>query len=103
MKPVVVQRRAEQDLFDAIDHYAAHAPSVAGRFLAEVDRVMALIGRSPHLGSSSFADQLDIPQLRCQPLKAFPYAAFYLADEEQITVIRVLHHARDIASLLDVD
>lgn len=64
---------------------------------------MASIGRSPHLGSSSFAEQLDIPGLRCQPLKGFPYAAFYLPDNEQVTVIRVLHHARDIASLLDVD
>ncbi len=103
MRPVVVQRRAEQDLFDAVDHYAALAPAVLGRFLAEFDRVMASIGRSPNLGSPSFADQLDVPDLRYQPLKGFPYAAFYLSDDEQVTVIRVLHHARDIATLLDVD
>ena len=103
MKPVVVQRRAEQDLFDAVDHYATLAPSVLGRFLAEFDRVMASIGRSPNLGSPSFAEQLDVPGLRCQPLKGFPYAVFYLPDDQQLTVIRVLHHARDIANLLDVD
>jgi toxin ParE1/3/4 len=103
VKPVVVQRRAEQDLFDAVGHYASGTASVVDRFLAEVDRVMALIGRSPHIGSSSFAEQLDVPGLRCQPLKGFPCEAFYLPDDVQVTVIRVLHHARDIASLLDMD
>ena len=101
MRPVVVQRRAEQDLFEAIDHYAADTTATVDRFLAAVDRVMATIGRSPQLGSSSFAELLDIDGLRFQPLKGFPYAAFYVFDDERVLVIRVLHHARDVASLLD--
>lgn len=103
MRPVVVQRRAEQDLFEAIDHSAAHAPATADRFLAAVDRAMATIGRSPQLGSSSFAELLDIEDFRFQPLKGFPYAAFYVFDDAQVMVIRVLHHGRDVASLLDDD
>ena len=64
---------------------------------------MATIGRSPQLGSSRFAELLDIDDLCFQPLKDFPSAVFYTFDEERVMVVRVLHHAGDVASLLDDD
>jgi toxin ParE1/3/4 len=100
VKPVDVQRLAEQDIFEAIDYYAEHAPDVVERFMKAVDRAMALIGDSPGIGSPAFAEVLDIPGLRYKAVRAFPYAIFYQESERIIRVIRVLHHGRDIMSLI---
>jgi toxin ParE1/3/4 len=101
VKPVEVQRLAEQDIFDAIDYYVEHAPNVAERFLKAVDRTMDAIARSPGTGSPAFAEVLDIEGLRYRTIPSFPYAAFYTVGAVAIVVIRVLHHGRDIVNLLD--
>ncbi len=101
MKPLSIQLRAEHDLFDAIDHYVLNAPRIVERFLAAVDRTMLSISRSPRIGSATFAEVLDIPGLRFQVVRAFPYAVFYQEAASDIRVIRVLHHGRDVMSLID--
>ena len=55
MKPVSVQRLAEQDILAAIDYYIEHAPNVVERFMKAVDRAMFSIGDSPGIGSPTFA------------------------------------------------
>ncbi len=100
MKPVEFQRLAEQDLFDAIDYYAEHAPQVVARFLDTIDRTIKKIGRSPGIGSLAFADALDVTGLRYQAIGSFPYAVFYQDLGYEVRVIRVLHHGRNIVSLI---
>jgi toxin ParE1/3/4 len=100
VKPVSVQRLAEQDIFAAIDYYIEHAPKVVERFMNAVDRVMFLIGDSPGIGSPTFAEVLDIPGLRYRAITSFPYAVLYQESDHDIRVLRVLHHGRDIMSLI---
>ncbi len=100
MKPVVIQRLAEQDIVEAIDYYARHAAHVADRFLNALDGAMAAIGRTPRIGSPAFDEALDIADLRYRTLKSFPYAVFYQEFETDVRVLRVLHHGRDVMSLV---
>jgi plasmid stabilization system protein ParE len=100
VKPVVIQRLAEQDIFGAIDHYAQHAGHVVDRFLSAVDVAMDAIGRSPRIGSPAFAEALDIAGLRFRTLRSFPYAVFYQEFDADVRVLRVLHHGRDVMSLI---
>jgi toxin ParE1/3/4 len=100
VKPVNVQRLAEQDIFEAIDYYAKQAPNVVDRFMKAVDRAMASIGESPRTGSPGFAEVLEIPGLRYRTIASFPYAAFYQESDHDISVLRVLHHGRDIMTLI---
>jgi toxin ParE1/3/4 len=100
VKPVNVQRLAEQDLFAAIDYYVEHAPQVVDRFMKGVDRAMASISHSPGIGTPTFAEVLDIPGLRYRIVPSFPYAVFYQELDREISVLRVLHHGRDIMSLI---
>ena len=65
-----------------------------------VDRVMESIGNSPGIGSPAFAEVLDIPGLRYRKVGSFPYAAFHHESEHDVRVLRVLHHGRDILSLI---
>jgi plasmid stabilization system protein ParE len=100
VKKVSVQRLAEQDVFDAIDYYAENAPRVVERFLGAFDRTLLTIRRAPGIGSLAFAETLDIAGLRYQTLKSFPYAVFYQELDSEIRVLRVLHHGRDVMSLI---
>ena len=100
MKPVGVQRLAEQDIFAAIDYYTENAPKVVERFMKAVDRSMFSIGDSPGIGSPTFAEVLDVPGLRYRAITSFPYAVFYQESDHDIRVLRVLHHGRDIMSLI---
>lgn len=100
MKPVSVQRLAEQDILAAIDYYIDHAPNVVERFMKAVDRAMFSIGDSPGIGSPTFAEVLDIPGLRYRAIASFPYAVFHQESANDIRVLRVLHHGGDIMSLI---
>lgn len=100
MRPVVVRRLAESDIFDAIDYYVEHAPKVVKRFITAIDGAMEDIGRSPGIGSPSFAEVLDIPKLRFRALKSFPFAVFYQEIDTEVVVLRVLHHGRDVMNLI---
>lgn len=100
MTRVSVRRLAEQDIFAAIDYYVEHAPKVVDRFMKAVDRAMASIGDSPGIGSPTFAEVLDIPGLRYRAIASFPYAISYQESDHDVSVLRVLHHGRDIMSLI---
>jgi toxin ParE1/3/4 len=100
VESVNVQRLAEEDIFAAIDYDVEHAPNVVDRFMKAVDRVMTSIGHSPGIGTPTFADVLDIPGLRYRTIPSFPYAVFYQESDHDIRVLRVLHHGRDVMSLI---
>ena len=102
MKPVEIQRLAAQDLFEAIDYYVRNAPQLVGRFQQATDRTMDVIGRSPKAGSLALADTLEIAGLRYRVSKLCPLAVFYQEFDTQVRVLRVLHHGRDIASLIEL-
>jgi len=46
--------------------------------------------------SSATWEAVDFKQHLLLNQFALPYILFYLADDEGITVLRVLHHARDV-------
>ena len=54
------------------------------------------IAERPAAGSPRHAHELDIPGLRFRQAGRFPYLIFYVEQETEIEVWRVLHGARDI-------
>lgn len=101
MKALGLQTLAKQDILDAIDYYLSQAgTAIAERFVDALDRTMDALQRRPGAGSLAFADALDINDLRFMALKAFPYAIFYQEPGTEINVLRVLHHGRDVMSLI---
>jgi len=73
---------------------------VAIEFIDAVERAVRRIARSPRIGSLRFAYELDIPDLRAWAVPRFPYIVFYVADENDIDVWRVLHTRRDIPATM---
>lgn len=105
VKPVIPRALAHQDVDEAIGYYLSEkAEQAALGFIDALEKVYAQIGRHPAGGSTRYAHELDLPELRCWALKRYPYLVCYIERDEYIDIWRVLHQGRDIPSWLrDVD
>ncbi len=103
MKPIRRRRLADRDVAEAIDHYLAESPALALRFVDALEQATRHIQKHPATGSPRYAHELDIPGLRCWPLKRFPYLVFYCERDDAIDLWRVLHGRRDIPVWLNED
>lgn len=98
-KPVVPRERANRDVDEAIAYYVSeNAPQAALGFIDSLEQAYRHIGQHPDTGSSRYAFELNLPGLRCWPLKKYPHLIFYLERSDHIDVWRVLHGTRDIPS-----
>lgn len=97
IKPVVPRRRAERDIEEAIEHYLAEAgEKTALGFIDALQATYGHITRHPASGSPRYAHELDLPRLRCRPLRRYPYLVFYVERDDHVDRWRVLHEERDI-------
>ena len=96
MKSLQRRRLADQDVADAVDHYFNESPALALRFVDALEQACRHSQKRPATGSPRYAHELDIPGLRCWPLKRFPYLVFYSERSDAIEIWRVLHGRRDI-------
>ena len=80
---------AEHDVATALDFYKEHAGlMVAKRFLAEFERVAALLIEHPGLGVPTTRGR------RAFPMKVFPYFIVYRILENGIRILIVRHQHR---------
>ena len=86
---------AENDLLDAWLYVAEGSIDAADHLLEQIEADARKLLRYPHMGR--LRDELA-EGLRCWP-GSTPYLIFYFELAGDITVARVLHHARDITAL----
>ena len=101
MKRLVLQRRMMRDLTDARAYYRREAPHMVGEFARTVDAEFQHLRQHPGTGSPRYGFLLGMPGLRSWPVKRFPYVIFFLDQDDHLTVVRVLHQARDIPAHLE--
>ena len=94
MSRIVHRPLALQDLDDIWDYIAQDNPQVADHFIDKVEKQCRLLAEFPNIGTS--CDAL-LPGLRF--LVVDKYVLFYIALDDGIEVVRVLHGARDLESL----
>ncbi len=93
MNVVRLSREAVDELVEAAVWYRARQPGLELEFLAEVDRVLPLIGNSP----ASFPRLLDVPEnlvIRRALLPRFPYAVVFMDLGTETRVLAVAHAKR---------
>lgn len=94
---VVTTRRADQDIVEALDHLRdAGADDAAYDLIDELQELSGRIAQFPSIGSSRFAVETGIAELRDVALRRFPYVVFYSEDSDAVRIHRFLHHSRDI-------
>jgi plasmid stabilization system protein ParE len=76
---------AQSDVDEAVGWYGAERPAIALAFIEALDVIVARIREAP----------LQFPVVRGQVrralLRRFPYGVFYLADEQRVDVLAVVH------------
>jgi toxin ParE1/3/4 len=104
MKRVVQRReRARQDLVGIARYYAKEAgPEIARRFLKQAEETFGRLASSAGIGRRYKAQHSEFPPIRFFPIALFrKYLIFYLPTSDSIQIVRVLHSARDLDSILD--
>ncbi len=89
--------KAIEDLFDIWSFIAADSTNAADAWIDKIDAQFALIATQPLMGKAR-AELAD-------GLRSFPfgrYVIFYLPQANGITVVRVMHSARDIETAMDL-
>ncbi len=96
---LIIHRPAQDDIDEQAAFLDDHDTGSGERFLAEVHRVYERLVTFPGFGHP-FPTPLR-PNLRCVVLPTFPLSVFYEPSPTAIDVYRVLHHARELAGILD--
>ncbi len=96
MSSVSLRPQAEEDLAEIWAYIAEDSPAQADAFISKIDRQFRSLARHPFMGRHR--PEL-LPDLRSFPLER--YVIFYFPNKGGIEVVRVLHGARDLQSLLE--
>jgi len=92
MARVTLAQSAQTDLLEAWLYIAEENQQAADRMLDAIEKEAHTLSLQPLMGR---ARPELVDRLRSWPTST-PYILFYLADGDGITVLRVLHHARDV-------
>jgi toxin ParE1/3/4 len=97
--------RARQDLVEQYLYLEDEAGvEVAERYYAAIEETFNRLVRYPLSGSPCDFAVTRLGGLHRAPVAGFPaYLIFYLPRAEGVEIVRVLHGARDIGSLLQQD
>lgn len=86
---LIIRAAAERDLAEASAWYEGQTQGLGARFLLSVDASMARISRMPEAYTLCFG------RFRRALVRRFPYGIFYIAENQTVTVLAVLHLYRD--------
>jgi len=77
---IYVDPKAIWDIQEAIDYYDEQQPGLGARFEATLNQHLLLLEKNPF-----FHKRYD--DIRCLPLKKFPYMVHFTVDEKKYLVI----------------
>jgi plasmid stabilization system protein ParE len=99
-----IRPAARDDIIRQFRYYLVDRdkPEVANRFLEAVDKSVEKILRTPNAGVPKHLSNPSLAGLRSWPVEEFEdIRIYYLAQGDEVRVIRVLHGKRDIARILE--
>jgi toxin ParE1/3/4 len=76
---VVFEKQAEKDLQQAIDYYDRQQLGLGEKFWLSAQKHIDSITKNPFF-------QIRYGEIRCLPLKKFPFMIYFLLDEEENTI-----------------
>jgi len=101
-RKIVIRPRASDDLDEQFAYIAEDNMDVAFRFFDATRETISQLAKMPGLGSSCEVENSSLVGLRKRAVKGFnKHLIFYLTQEDRIEVVRILHAARDLPTLLD--
>jgi toxin ParE1/3/4 len=99
---VIKGPQAEHDLDEQATYLQQDSPRVAIRFLEQAEKTFNALDGMPGMGTPYGSDHPRLLELRCFRVSGFKnHLVFYRPIEDGIEIVRVLHGARDIRSILE--
>lgn len=96
MKRFILTPRAEQDVSDIWDYIAGDSIEAADRVLKALEKGLYRLAKSPGIGHM----REELADRRHRFFLVYSYLIVYRFETKPLQVIRVLHAARDLQSLL---
>jgi len=101
-----IRSLAQDDIIRQYRYYLVedNSPTVAERFLAQVQIAIKQICKNPGIGQLKPLKNAKLSGLRSWPVDGFPsIRIYYLVRDAGLLVIRVLHSKRDVNPMLEDD
>lgn len=103
-RKLIKREQAKRDLIDMADVIAQDNLDAAERFLDAAQAAFRFLARTPGAGATREYSDPTLKDLRMWPIKGFEkYLVFYRTVPGGLDIIRVLHTARDIEAIFDVE
>lgn len=98
-----VTPRARRDQNEIVEHLAPESLDAALLFISKLHETYGVIGAQPRVGHLRADMRGDEKRpIRCLTVNGFPnHLVFYQVAGEDIDVVRILHGARDIESVME--
>ena len=97
MRRIVFSPRAQRDLQEAWEHIAADNLTAADHLVDHIQRAVQLLGQMPGIGHA----RPDVSNARYRFWTVRPYVIAYRCTSRTVTIVRVLHGARDFREVLE--
>jgi len=103
-KRIVITPRASQDIDELFAYIAQNNSDAALQFFDAVRQTFAKLAQMSRMGRPYPVTNLRLEGLRKWSVKGFEkYLIFYLSFDDSIEIVRILHAARDIEAILDLE
>jgi plasmid stabilization system protein ParE len=83
---IIVRPEAEQEVQQAFDWYQEQSEGLGHEFLRATEACLSGVTRNPFAYTVA-----EVPNVRRALLRRFPYALFYVVDNESIVVLAVFN------------
>jgi toxin ParE1/3/4 len=99
------RRQARQDILELIGYIAAENPKAAAALYDGYERILATtLASTPDIGRPYASRHSRLQGVRAISIGRFRnYLIFYRRKDDEVEVLRVLHGARDIRSILGAE
>ena len=102
MRRVKLRAAARADIVAIMENIAKDSPRSARRFFRAVEKLAKRLIDFPELGSFYESEDSDFEGLRVFAVPKFwNYLGFYRVHDDEIQIVRVIHGARDIPTILE--
>jgi len=103
-KTVIFSKKAEEDIESIVTHIALDHPRASQEFRDALRHTCSLLAEMPGMGPLRNFGNSRLMDIRLWPLKHFEkHLLIYRVTEEFLDIIRVVHGARDLPTLLEAE